>query len=226
MNKTIQQFLIQQGADTVRFADISALPERQTQGYKKAVVFCLALTKKFILDVRGGLVIDEQNDEFVQKEKRADEIAEQLADFIRNKGYNAYPQSEKGNAESGHYDEATATSTLPHKTIARLAGLGFIGKSDLFVTEKYGSAFSMCTVLTDAPVEIENKPLIQPKCGACDLCVKACPAGAIHGREWTESGGRESIVDVTKCFCALKCMVACPWTLRYAKNRIIGLPAQ
>jgi len=68
------------------------------------------------------------------------------------------------------------------------------------------------------PVTTENHPIIIPQCGTCDECVKSCPAKAIHGNTWDISGERESLVDVSKCCCALKCMIACPWTLRYAKQ--------
>jgi epoxyqueuosine reductase QueG len=33
-----------------------------------------------------------------------------------------------------------ATSALPHKTIAILSGIGYIGKSNLFITEEFGAA--------------------------------------------------------------------------------------
>ncbi len=157
-----------------------------------------------------------ERDDFVEKEQKADELAEWLAEYIRQKGYRAYAQSEKNNFRSGNFDRSTRSSTLPHKTIALLSGLGFIGKNNLLITENYGCAFSMCTVLTDSPITAEKHSLVSIKCGSCDACVKVCPEKAIHGNEWTQSGGREDLVDVSKCSCTLKCMVFCPWTLRYA----------
>jgi len=74
----------------------------------------------------------------------------------------------------------------------------------------------MCAVLTDAPIFTENAHIIESKCGSCETCAANCPANALLGNEWTISGGREAVVDVSKCCCALKCMVFCPWTLKYA----------
>ena len=45
----------------------------------------------------------------------------------------------------------------------------------------------------------------------CEACIGACPANALLGNEWSINGGRESVVDVSKCCCALKYMVFCPF---------------
>jgi epoxyqueuosine reductase QueG len=99
-----------------------------------------------------------------------------------------------------------------------LAGLGFIGINNLLITAEYGCAFSMCTVLTDAPVSTERRPRLSSKCGSCEICRDVCAHKAIHGFEWSESGGRDAIVDVFKCKCPVKCMVNCPYTLEYANR--------
>lgn len=219
MDTELKNALYERGADIVRFVDISELPERQTQGFPKAILFCMVLSRKFITDMRKDLQID--HDEFLEKEHITDELADWLAEYIHQKGYCAYSQSEQNNAKSGNFEKETRTSTLPHKTIARMAGLGFIGKNNLLVTQDYGCAFSMCTVLTDAPITAESHPIVPSKCGKCDICKNVCPAQAIQGNEWTLSGDREALVDVFKCNCPLKCMLNCPWTLKYAgqKNR-------
>lgn len=56
------------------------------------------------------------------------------------------------------------------KQLHFLAGLGWIGKNNLLVTQEYGSAMCMCTVLTNAPLPTENRPIIMPKCGECTVC--------------------------------------------------------
>lgn len=216
INEKIINFLSEKGIEYVRFTNISGLPDKETQGFKYAIVFCLPLSKKFILDMLNGIPV---HDEFLEKEILADETADKLANFIIQNGYKAYSQSEKSNIENGRYNNDTYTSALPHKTIARLAGLGFIGKSNLLVTRQYGSGFSMCTVLTDAPLDVTNPGIIPLKCGSCARCVKACPQGAITGKEWSEGCSREHLVDVKKCNCELKCMTACPWTQKYATSK-------
>jgi len=224
MNDEIERELLERGANIVRFVDISGFPEKQTLGFDKAILFCMTLSKKYILDMLNNMPVDE-NDEFLIKEQKVEGLADWLAGYIKQKGYYAHSQSEKNNTESGYIECAyidpdlkQGISILPQKSIAHIAGLGFIGKNNLLVSKKYGCAFCMCSVLTDAPVLTTNHPLISSKCGSYEACVKICPANAIHGNEWTLDGGRESLVDVSKCCCGLKCMTICPWTLQYARQ--------
>ena len=214
MNEQIEKLLIEKGADIVRFVDVSSLPACQTQGFTKAVLFCMALSRSFIIAMRNG--DGPEPDEFVVKEQETDALADWLADYLQINGHKAYSQSETSHMQNGNYNEANHSTILPHKTIARLAGIGYIGKNDLLITEEYGCAFSMCTVLTDAPLKAESNPSVPSQCGNCDRCKQVCSENAITGNEWSESLGREGLVDVFKCNCALKCMVNCPKTLNYA----------
>ena len=70
------------------------------------------------------------------------------------------------------------TGFFQHKTAARLAGLGGIGKSGLFISTKYGPRVRLGTLLTDLPLET-GTPFIDDICGNCNVCVKLCPAMAI-----------------------------------------------
>lgn len=214
MNDEIKKELFERDVDIIRFVDISIFSENQTLGFDKAILFCMALSKR-----------DVNNDEFSLKEQKVEELADWLAGYVRQKGYRAHSQSQKSNLESGYVESAyldpnlrQGISILPQKSIARIAGLGFIGKNNLLVTEEYGCAFCMCSVLTDAPVLTADYSLISSKCDSCDACVKNCPLNAICNNEWTLNGGRESLVDISKCCICLKCMSTCPWTLRYAKQ--------
>ena len=216
MNAQIENLLIERGADIVRFVDVSALPADKTHGFTKAIVFCVALSKAFVVAVRNGDKIER--DEFADKEHETDRLADHLAEYIRRQGYGAYSQSEASLSENGDYDENTLASNLPHKTIARLAGLGFIGNNNLLITEEYGCAFSMCTVLTDAPVVALNPPPVPSKCGSCNICKDICPVHAIHGVPWSVDSGRDGVVDIFRCRedCVFLCAANCPHTLRYA----------
>ena len=168
MNSQIEKFLFDNGANLIRFVDISALSVHQTQGFLKAVLFYIALSKEFIISVRNGDKVEY--DEFREKEQKTDALADLLSEFLRHNGYNAYSQSEKSHLENDKFDIKTQSSVLPHKTIARLAGIGYIGRNNLLITEEFGCAFSMCTVLTNAPVITENSPLVLSKCRECDIC--------------------------------------------------------
>ena len=57
---------------------------------------------------------------------------------------------------------------LSHRVIAQLAGLGWNGRNNLLVNEKYGSQIRLVTVLTDMPLEIDRP--VDMNCGDCYAC--------------------------------------------------------
>ena len=70
------------------------------------------------------------------------------------------------------------TGFFQHKTAARLAGLGGIGKSGLFISSQFGPRVRLGTLLTDLPLPT-GLPFEKDICGNCNVCVKLCPAIAI-----------------------------------------------
>jgi epoxyqueuosine reductase QueG len=69
---------------------------------------------------------------------------------------------------------------LSHKHVARMAGLGWIGRNNLLINKKYGSRIRLVTILTDLPL-IADSPS-GTDCGSCRACLQVCPAGAISER--------------------------------------------
>ncbi len=121
-----------------------------------------------------------------------DSIAFRLARRIEKEGFSALPVA----ASQSLGKNAPYFGVLPHKTAAVLSGLGFVGKSGLFLSEEYGSKLRLATILTDLPLHSE-KPVIENGCGSCTACKNACPAGAIFGELPTTDGERN--FDPEKC---------------------------
>jgi epoxyqueuosine reductase len=71
---------------------------------------------------------------------------------------------------------------------AARGGIGFYGKNTMLITRRHGSWVVLGTLVTD--VELEPTPPLDADCGACTLCVEACPTGALD-----EPG----TLDATKC---------------------------
>lgn len=121
-----------------------------------------------------------------------DTVAFRLARAIERKGYAALPVA--ASQSLGKNDPYRGV--LPHKTAAVLSGLGFVGKSGLFLSTEFGSKLRLATVLTDMPVQREL-PVLENGCGGCTACQNACPAGAIFGEKPTTDGERN--FDAEKC---------------------------
>jgi len=171
----------------------------------------------FFTDISHSNQIVE--DEFNATESKTDQLADVMVDYLTLKGYSAFSQSENNLYSTGSYNESTKTSTLPHKTIAIMAGLGWIGKHNLLVSSESGSAISMCTVLTDAPLKTVSHPPASPECGECTVCRDICPVQVIKGTTWSMGIARDELVDVYRCTMCLKCLALCPWTQNYLERK-------
>lgn len=211
------------GADFVIFVDISQLSEEQNKRYPNAILIGITLSPNYIQEIsltpeyiqkmiRSNLI---SKDEFHVAEANTDKLADNIADYLSSKGYSAYSQSEKNISLTGFYDEKAKLTPLPHKTIAGLAGLGWIGKHNLLITSEFGSAISICTVLTDAPLKTVLHTPANTQCGDCTICIEICPVQAIKGTTWDLGTIRDELVDVYQCYSCLKCLALCPWTQKY-----------
>jgi epoxyqueuosine reductase len=76
-----------------------------------------------------------------------------------------------------------------NKVWAVLAGLGWIGKSRMFVSKDHGPRLRLKAVITDADIGEYHKVMPDETCGDCRECIDACPVGAIE----------ETSVDRKKC---------------------------
>jgi epoxyqueuosine reductase QueG len=93
----------------------------------------------------------------------------------------------------------TLRTDFSHKMAATRAGLGWIGKTDLLVSEKFGPRVRLATVLTNYQFDNLGTPLMESQCGKCDICVEACPAQAANGNLWNTSLDRDQFYDAFKC---------------------------
>ena len=121
------------------------------------------------------------------------------------------------------YDGANGSAIFPHKTAATSAGLGWIGKTALFVSPQFGPAVRLATVFTDLELPA-GEPVTESACGDCRACVDACPAGCGRDVLWRPGMARELLFDAGACrhhmslftsveaeICGI-CIAACPYS--------------
>jgi len=228
------EYIYSLGADLAGMADLSPLPEAGRGGLNCGVAFGIALNPEVarIIDGKTGSSVGVYFTEYNEINARLDDICVKVADYIAKRGYKAVAQT-VDYIKKQRKDRSDNRPAVPHKTVAALAGFGWIGKSSLLITKKYGSAIRISSVLTDMPFNVKNADYVC-MCGGCALCVNACPAGAIHNVLWNANTDRDEMIDAAVCNkemvrlgkligvdhapCGL-CVTACP----HSKHHIRGL---
>jgi epoxyqueuosine reductase len=225
--KDIIQPLLKIGASLVGFADLRELPESARCSMEYAISLAVALDPAVICGIAEGPT-PEYYEEYKRTNRLLSQLAKEGARLLVRFGFKAIPLE----PTVQDFDKSTLRTTLPHKTVATRAGLGWIGRNDLLITPEYGSAVRLASILTDARLG-EGKPINVSRCGTCHECVDACPAKAPSGSAWDVSLDRDDFLDVHTCYRKAKeyaaergygsticgiCITACPWTKKYLKQ--------
>jgi epoxyqueuosine reductase QueG len=225
MDQAIRDMLLARGAAMVGYADLRRLPGAAAGGFPTGVAIALALDRRVMRGILNGPTA-EYFEEYKRANSFLDELSAEAVALIQEKGFRAVAQKSTMGPD---LDRATLTAPLPHKTVATLAGLGWIGKTALLITEPFGSAVRLTSVLTDAPLKTAE-PVERSRCGQCDCCVTACPAGASRNELWSAGMARAEMYDAFACFSKARelssrvgvketicgiCIRVCPWTKRY-----------
>jgi epoxyqueuosine reductase QueG len=188
----IRDILEQEGACCVGFADISSLGLPMTREYPFGICFAIR---------HDDTVIDQLPD---------DELWRQMSLSITEKARYIY-QTVQGLLESWGYHHRRIPSTtredelpdpgeeLPQKTLATLSGLGWVGKSSLLISPRFGPRIRLGTLLTDMPLK-NDTPVVLSQCGDCRACVDACPVGAIKGNPWSQTTPRSELLNLSRCY--------------------------
>lgn len=177
------------GADMVGFCKLKSPLFKPDLGYAVSIGVKLSDAVLKTVDTAPSFVYFQH---YRTANALLDSIAFRLARKIEEAGYLAMPiAASQSMGKNNPY-----RGMFPHKNAAVLSGLGFVGKSGLFLSTDFGSKVRLATILTDLPLRSEL-PVIENGCGDCTICQRACPAGAIFGEKPTADGERN--IDPEKC---------------------------
>ncbi|MDD4652206.1 MAG: 4Fe-4S double cluster binding domain-containing protein [Methanothrix sp.] len=193
------------GADFYGVADLAPARDfilwqggERLAGYPRAISIGVALLSTIVdgLPERGDRVVamEYRHHAYDVVNDLLDSIALRLSNCLQSQGYRALPVPASKRAV---VDDRIAAA-FSHKLAAHLAGLGWIGKSCLLITQQAGPRVRWTTVLTDAPLEATGQAMAE-RCGECSKCVEICPQAAFTGRPFRYDESREARYDAAKC---------------------------
>jgi epoxyqueuosine reductase len=128
-------------------------------------------------------------------------VSEQIACDLNKAGIGALPIIPTLAFGSGEFDQylPTLRYDVSQKMVATRAGLGWIGKTDLFISKKFGARLRLGSILINKKVSPEAKPINKSRCGTCSVCFDKCPAHAATGQLWDIITDRDIFFDAFKC---------------------------
>lgn len=120
-------------------------------------------------------------------------------------------------------------------SLARNAGLGWIGKNSLLLTKKFGSYVFIGEIIIDKELDYTDNS-IQDYCGTCSLCIDECPTHAINPDRTVNASKCISYITIehkgeissefsnlfyNRAFGCDICQDVCPWNRDLVKHNII-----
>jgi epoxyqueuosine reductase QueG len=186
----LKRVLLDGGAVLAGFADLRQLRE-SSEGYASGICFALPYE-------REGIDPLPHDDPFLAMAKRISRKASLLYDVVEQLLENWGHRHAHISSHLPADELPDLSERLPQKTVATLAGLGWIGKSTLLVSPDHGARIRLSVVVTDA-VLAADRPVVRSRCGDCRMCVDACPVGAIRNRNWSQEIDRSSLIDIECC---------------------------
>jgi epoxyqueuosine reductase QueG len=215
------------------FADLTGLLLNKFDGFNYGISIGCKLDYEIVDKVINGPT-PEYYSHYRQINKDLSLLTKKISDDLNNNNIETLkinPTVSTSELDSVYFN--TLRTDLSHKMVATRAGLGWIGKTDLFISREFGPRLRLVSILLKNPVIPKLKPVDVSRCGNCSICVDICPAEAANGKPWDITVDREEFYDPWKCrnqcaefgrnilgldvrICGI-CVAACPIRYEYRK---------
>ena len=186
-----------------------------SKSYKRALVFAVPYEEQLTLD---NYTEERFEKSIINAKSKLENILDKIENILKedNVKYYVPPVAQE--------NEEDLLAEFSFKYAAVNAGLGWIGKNDVLITEKYGPRVRLSVVLINYPFETGTR-ITESRCASCNKCVDICPYNAIKGKNWNMKLLRDELIDYHLCnkqrskyieshgrknACGL-CMIVCPY---------------
>ena len=158
-------------------ADQRAEIETAFPAGKLLVAFVSRMNREPVKSVQRSVA----NNEFHGASDRIGEIGHSIARRLEDLNIRAMNEPMAFPMEMERVGSEKVPWYISHKPIAQAAGLGMMGLHRNVIHPKFGNFILLGTIVVDATIDRENFPIDYNPCLGCNLCVAACPVGAVHG---------------------------------------------
>jgi epoxyqueuosine reductase len=183
------------------FADVRGLLDQEFDEFPMGISIGKKLDDKIVDAIEGGPTLEYYHHYRKINHQLAGIAMNICLELERNgiQGVGIVPTLSLSGEEFKPYLE-NLRYKISHKMIATRAGLGWIGKTDLFVSKVFGPRLRLVSILVNNPGEINHQTIDKSRCGRCNICVKKCPAQAATGELWDIFTYRDRFFNARKCY--------------------------
>jgi epoxyqueuosine reductase QueG len=183
----------------VGYANLENLLEKPYSKYRYGIVIGKKLDDAIIDSISNGPT-REYFKHYREVNSELSSLAQQIKSELASENIpiEVVEPSISEDQRNEHYFK-TLSVGFSHKLVATRAGLGWIGKTALFISFRFGPRVRLVSLLTNTPVDFCKTPVNESRCGDCSICVEKCPANAATGKLWNIKLQRPDILDAFKC---------------------------
>jgi len=199
INNILKEHLLPAENYIFGFADLTGLLQNKFIGFNYGISIGRKLDYKIVDKVNNGPT-PEYYSHYRQINKDLSLLTKKISDDLNKNDIETLkidPTVSTSELDSVYFN--TLRTDLSHKMVATRAGLGWIGKTDLFISKEFGPRLRLVSILLKTPVKPKLKPVDMSRCGNCSICVDICPAKAANGKLWDITVDREVFYDPWKC---------------------------
>lgn len=199
IEERVKQIIGKEDEHIIGFADLAGLVPEVYGNHHYGIVIGKKLDNRIIDAIESGPTIEYQQ-YYYQVNRDLSALSHKIANELESMNISCVviePTVNDDELDDEYYQ--TLRVEFSHKMAATRAGLGWIGKTALFISKKFGPRLRLVTILTDHPFECPNSPIEESHCGKCQVCVEKCPAKAANGELWNINLDRDEFYNAFKC---------------------------